>query len=169
MLPKFFAALGSKKQRPLVPRPPTCRFVTNDSQWLPPPVTFATPPSPQDLMCCVSEAELHRHLCVSLIKVEEPLHGGNPTLSAEETMTQWHGEPLHLETSPAAVDGRDVFRALSRPKHSTMPCCSAFPAVEPRYWVSSARSAVAVFAVVRVSRSPDGLPAKAIELHLPGF
>ena len=61
----------------------------------------------------------------------EPLHGGKPTLSAEETLTHWYEEPLHLETSPAAVDDRDVFCALSRPEHSTMPCCSAFPAVEP--------------------------------------
>ena len=99
----------------------------------------------------------------------EPLQGGNPTLSAEETLTQWHGEPLRLEISPAVVDGLDVFCALSRPKYSTVRCCIAFPAVEPKLGFLRPVRQKQSSCVVRVSKSLDGWPAKAVELHLPGF
>lgn len=73
---------------------------------------------------------MHKHLCMSLIIVEEPLRWGNPILSAEETLIQWHGEPLRLEISLAAVDDRGIFRALLRPSHSTVHCCIAISVVE---------------------------------------
>jgi hypothetical protein len=70
-----------------------------------------------------------------LFKVGKSLHWGSPTLSALEVWVQSYRNPSRLETSLAAVDGRDVFGALSRPGHSTMPCIVAFLTVGS-YWRS---------------------------------
>lgn len=70
-----------------------------------------------------------------LFKVGKSLHWGSPTLSALEVWVQWYRNPSRLETSLAAVDGRDVFGALSRPGHSTTPCIVAFLTVGS-YWRS---------------------------------
>lgn len=63
--------------------------------------------------------------------MEKPVHVDSPTLSALEAWTQWHEESLRLETSSAALDGRVVPCAPTRPQHSTVPCYNAFSAVEP--------------------------------------
>lgn len=100
-----------------------------DCQWLPLPITFAILLLLQDLVRGWGyRAELHRHLCSSLkwkghctgaIPAEGLSLRGDPTLSAAETLTQWHGELLYLGTSPAAVDDHNFFMsccALSTPQ-----------------------------------------------------
>ena len=37
------------------------------------------------------------NLCVKMFKVGEPLHGGNPTLSAIDVGFQWYGKASQLE------------------------------------------------------------------------
>ena len=37
------------------------------------------------------------NLCVKMFKVVEPLHGGNPTLSAIDVGFQWYGKASQLE------------------------------------------------------------------------
>lgn len=59
------------------------------------------------------------NLCVKEIKVKQPLHLDSLTLSALVVRTQWYEDSSRLRTTSAALDGYDVFRALSYPTLST--------------------------------------------------
>uniref|UniRef100_A0A5F8GUP8 SPT3 homolog, SAGA and STAGA complex component n=1 Tax=Monodelphis domestica TaxID=13616 RepID=A0A5F8GUP8_MONDO len=69
-----------------------------------------------------------------ILTQEKPMHRDSPTLSALEAWVQWQKKLLHLETASAALDGRVVICAPTRPKHSTVLRCFALSAVEPSYW-----------------------------------
>ena len=48
------------------------------------------------------------------IKVEKPLHRGNPTLSASQVWIQYHEELLCLESFSAALYGHVTLCALTQ-------------------------------------------------------
>ena len=56
---------------------------------------FTTPPSPQDLE--TGDIGGTENLCGRVFKVGEPLHGGDPTLSAMDVGFQWYGKASLLE------------------------------------------------------------------------
>ena len=101
MLPQY------KKERPLVYRPPTCRFRTttpSSNLYLslrPSPIAVGLVGAQNKQDCRTTE--IHKYLRV---KVEKLVRSSS--LSTLEIMLQWHDRPLRLVISLVAVDGQSA-------------------------------------------------------------
>ena len=137
-----------------------------DCQWSSPPVAS---PLPHRRRTWRRKIDCTENLYGRVFKVVEPLHGGSPTLSAMDAGFQWYGKasqlenildcsgwPWHLLCSamPFALHSALLQRLLSR------WILGGFPPSGPLK-----RS----LKVIRVSKVPRRMPAKAIGLHQSGF
>ena len=110
MLPGLSAAPGTERGR-LSSMTACVQDRDYNCQWSPPPVVFATPPSPLEVRTFTDTEddrtkfrnedrdESTNNQCVKDIKVEKSSHPAVPLSLAAEAGIQWHGEPLHLATS----------------------------------------------------------------------
>ena len=72
----------------------------------------------EDDIICASYIGGTENLCVKMFKVGEPLHGGNPTLSAIDVGFQWYGKASQLEN----ILGCKTNHVLQQDQHK--PTCT---------------------------------------------